>query len=243
MGAGRWLCSPGPAHWGSRESGTRHSGDCGLPGAWAKGGKSHLLPASGHAISRWLLPLHANPASGLQAVSLSASLERELPQCTDGSDGGGGEGMSGPGLGAEQLEGGWQGLGVHWSSTGGCPTYLTAAGIPRSCFVPCRSPGAHRASWKAGVCKLGAGLALRREVGLSYGTSWRNRQGFWAGDWEFSGYCRAIFRIQCLVPCLTDQSCQHEFRHHHLYFNLLQKLDPFLPIPAVCRWRHQLQSQ
>lgn len=82
MGAGRWLCSPRPAHWGSRESSTRHPGDCGLPGAWAKGGKSHLLPApggkshllpaSGHAISRWLLPLHVNPASGLQAGSLSA---------------------------------------------------------------------------------------------------------------------------------------------------------------------------
>lgn len=136
-------------------------------------------------------------------------LERELPQCIEDTNGCGGKGMSEPGLGAEQLEGGWQGLGVHQSSAGGCPTCLTAAEIPRSCFPPCQSPGAHRPSWKAGVCKLCAALALKREAGLSSGASWRSRQGFWAGDWEFSGYCRKIFSIQCLVPCLTDQSHQH----------------------------------
>lgn len=129
-------------------------------------------------------------------------LERELPQRIDEPNGRGGEEMSQPGLGVE-LEERWQGLGVHQSSTGGCPTYLTAAEIPRSFFLPRRSPGAHRVSWKAGVCKLDAALALKGEAGLSYRASWRIRQGFWAGDWDFSGYCRAIFSIQCLVPCLT----------------------------------------
>lgn len=46
-----------------------------------------------------------------------------------------------PGLGVEQLEAGGQGPGVRRSRVGGCPTYLTAAKIARSCFPSCSSPG------------------------------------------------------------------------------------------------------
>lgn len=147
----------------------------------------------GHTISRWF------PVSGLQAVSLSVRAGQRAATVHWWQwgrwrrdvrawirSGAAGRGLAGAGGSSEQHR--------------RVPHLFNSCRNSKELFSPLSKPRSSLCLLKSWVCKLGAVPVLKREAGLSYGASWRNRLGFWAGDWEFSGYCSTL-NFQYPVPC------------------------------------------
>lgn len=158
-------------------------------------GRRRQIPPPPHfsTCSRQMTPTPAyqsclRATSNSEFVSSQQSVEGKLPHCIDDADGLGGARMSEPGLGAEQLEGGGQGLGAQRSGVGGCPTYLTAAKVARSWFPSCQSPGNSLCLLKRWGVQAQCSTGTEKESGVVFRRQLKKQAGV-------LGWCLGVFRL------------------------------------------------